>query len=206
MIRSDHVHPITHFLSVLEGKSFAGAALVGLKDQSSPTSPTFRTFPGLPNLPYFWILDLIVSKNFSSWNYSFPVCIALVGVKDQSSLWQYGLWSFQTGGTKLERFLPKNQHTQRKLLNFENWVNGEVSKIGNNFRKQSDLKIDVIKKCQQQKMCSWIRILQWKKIRKIRMIFDIENWPWESNFCIFWQLFTTPILQICWFHLTKVEF
>ena len=32
------------------------------------------------------------------------------------------------GGTKLERFLPKNQHTQRKLLNFENWVNGEVSK------------------------------------------------------------------------------
>ena len=30
------------------------------------------------------------------------------------SLWQYGLWSFQTGGTKLERFLPKNQHTQRK--------------------------------------------------------------------------------------------
>ena len=42
--------------------------------------------------------------------------------------WQYRLWSFQTGGTKLERFLPKNQHTQRKLLNFENWVNGEVSK------------------------------------------------------------------------------
>ena len=29
------------------------------------------------------------------------------------------------GGTKLKRFLPKNQ---RELLNFENWVNGEVSK------------------------------------------------------------------------------
>ena len=42
---------------------------------------------------------------------------------------QYGLWSFQTGGTKLERFLPKNQHTQRKSLNFENWINGEVSKV-----------------------------------------------------------------------------
>ena len=26
------------------------------------------------------------------------------------TLWQYGLWSFQTGGTKLERFLHKNQH------------------------------------------------------------------------------------------------
>ena len=31
---------------------------------------------------------------------------------------QYGLWSFQAGGTKLERFLHKNQHAQRKLLNF----------------------------------------------------------------------------------------
>ena len=29
-----------------------------------------------------------------------------------------GFW-----GTKSERFLPKNKHTQRKLLNFENWVN-----------------------------------------------------------------------------------
>ena len=27
-----------------------------------------------------------------------------------------------------ERFLPKNQHTQRKLLNFEFWINGELSK------------------------------------------------------------------------------
>ena len=26
-------------------------------------------------------------------------------------VWQYGLWSFQAGGTKLERFLHKNQHT-----------------------------------------------------------------------------------------------
>ena len=39
------------------------------------------------------------------------------------SLWQYGLWSFQTGSTKLERYLPKNQYTQRKFLNFENWTN-----------------------------------------------------------------------------------
>ena len=40
-------------------------------------------------------------------------------------------------GTKLERFLPKNQHTQRKILNVENWV----SKNGHH------LEIDVIKKC-----------------------------------------------------------
>ena len=43
-------------------------------------------------------------------------------------VWQYGLWSFQMGVTKLESFLPKNQHTQRKLLNSENWCSGEVSK------------------------------------------------------------------------------
>ena len=43
-------------------------------------------------------------------------------------LWLYGFWSFQTGVTKLERFLPKNQHTQRKLLNFEFWIDGKLSK------------------------------------------------------------------------------
>ena len=45
-------------------------------------------------------------------------------------VWQYGLWSFQEGST---RFLHKNQHTQRKLLNFEFWINGELSKIGHHF-------------------------------------------------------------------------
>ena len=33
------------------------------------------------------------------------------------------------GGTKLKRVLPKNQHIQRKLLNFEFWINDELSKI-----------------------------------------------------------------------------
>ena len=40
-----------------------------------------------------------------------------------------GCWVFMWGGMKLERFFPKNQHTQRKLLNFLNWGNGEASKI-----------------------------------------------------------------------------
>ena len=35
------------------------------------------------------------------------------------------------GGGVLERFLPTNQHTQRKLLNFENWCSGGVSKSAN---------------------------------------------------------------------------
>jgi hypothetical protein len=49
-----------------------------------------------------------------------------VSKKEQRyTLWQYRLWTFKTRDTKLERFLHKNQHTQRKLLNFENWTNGE---------------------------------------------------------------------------------
>ena len=47
-----------------------------------------------------------------------------------------GCGVFKRGGTKLERFLRMNQHIQRKLLNFENWVDGEVSKIGHHFKGQ----------------------------------------------------------------------
>ena len=45
-----------------------------------------------------------------------------------TALWQHSLSSFQTGDKRLEGFLPKNKHTQRKLLNFQNWCNREVSK------------------------------------------------------------------------------
>ena len=34
---------------------------------------------------------------------------------------------FSSGGTILERFLPKNQYTQRILLNFQNWCNAQNS-------------------------------------------------------------------------------
>ena len=40
------------------------------------------------------------------------------------------------GGGGLDRFLPKihkNQLTQWKLLKFENWCSGELSKIGHHF-------------------------------------------------------------------------
>ena len=39
-----------------------------------------------------------------------------------------GCGVFKRGDTKLERFLPKNQLTLGKLLNFEFWINGELSK------------------------------------------------------------------------------
>ena len=64
-------------------------------------------------------------KNNGRWWTCF---FSILNLKPAWELWQYRLSSFWIWDTKLERFLPKNQHTQRKLLNFENWCNGEVSK------------------------------------------------------------------------------
>ena len=60
------------------------------------------------------------------------------------------------------------------VLNLENWSSGELSKIGHHFRKQSDLKIDVM----YQKMSVTKNVLlncSRKKIRKIGITFDVEN-------------------------------
>ena len=40
---------------------------------------------------------------------------------------------FWSGGYKIRKFLSENQHTHRKLLNFEFWINGELPKIGHDF-------------------------------------------------------------------------
>ena len=55
------------------------------------------------------------------------------------------------GGTKLERILPKNQHNQRKLLNFEFWIDGKLSKIGHHFSNKVIYKLIFIEKCHIKK-------------------------------------------------------
>ena len=47
--------------------------------------------------------------------------------KSYGDIVRYGSTGFEI--SKLERCLPKNQHTQRKILNFENW--GGVKKCQN---------------------------------------------------------------------------
>ena len=89
--------------------------------------------------------------------------------------------SFQAGGTKLERFLPKNQHTQRKLLNFENWGSGEVSKIRSHFRNKSRSILKLSKNFNNKKCATKLIFFNKKKLRKIRIIFGIENWLWKSR-------------------------
>ena len=77
------------------------------------------------------------------------------------------------GDTKLERFLPKNQHTQRKLLNFEFWINGELSKIGHHFSNKVIQKL-ILSKNVNNKKCAPKLVFFNKKMRKIWMIFDKE--------------------------------
>ena len=76
------------------------------------------------------------------------------------------LWSFQAGGTKLERFLHKSQHTQRKLLNFEFWINAELSKIGHHFSNEVIQKLILSKNVNNKKCAPKLVFFNEKKIEK----------------------------------------
>ena len=73
---------------------------------------------------------------------------------------------FSKGGTKLERFLPKNQHTQRKLMNFENWVNGVVSKNRRYFRNKRRSILMLSKNVNNKKRAPKLIFFNEKKIEK----------------------------------------
>ena len=85
---------------------------------------------GLESTSSTWKRTKIETDEYVSSAIEYKRCLILLSEHQicEYVLWRYGLWSFQMGGTKLELFLPKNQHPQRKLLNFENWCNGELSK------------------------------------------------------------------------------
>ena len=65
------------------------------------------------------------------------------------------------------------------------------------FSNKNNSKIYFIEKCQYQKnvLLNWYFSTQ-KILRKIKMIFGLENWLWKSNFGTFWQLASTLNLQI----------
>ena len=75
------------------------------------------------------------SRNFKNFMKQNDILTTLKYELSKNSLDGHRMLGFQMEGTKLERFLPKNQHTQRKSLNFENWCNGDVSKIEHHKRK-----------------------------------------------------------------------
>ena len=83
-------------------------------------SDTFTQF----SRTYYFFLIHKIQATLHFHDIFWPRSATFFSLRHMCVLWQYGLWTFQTGGT----ILPKNQHTQRKSLNFQNWVNGEVSK------------------------------------------------------------------------------
>ena len=88
--------------------------------------------PFWAGMGYFRILFLILNFRQAINTHSIAGCFN----RDTLSflLWQYGLQIFQAGGTELcRKIFHKNQYTQRKLLNSEFWINGELSKIGHHF-------------------------------------------------------------------------
>ena len=84
----------------------------------------------------------------------------------KTSVWQYSLWSFSEGGTKLERFLHKNQHTQMKVLNFEFWINDKLSKIGHYFSNKVILKLILSRNVNNQKCAPKLVFFNENKIEK----------------------------------------
>ena len=70
---------------------------------------------------------------------TYPKCKQIrLPIKGEMGTMVIRAFEFSSWVRKLERFLPKNQHTQRKLLNFENQCNGEVSKMKKKNEKDSD--------------------------------------------------------------------
>ena len=75
-----------------------------------------------------WCVLKSLQAKIVLWDYVFGKILILLNV-------HYGNTSCGVfkGGYKIRKILTKNQHTQRKLLNFEFWSNGERSKIGHHF-------------------------------------------------------------------------
>ena len=82
--------------------------------------------------------------------------------------------SFQAGCTKLEIFVLRIQHTWRKLLNFEIWCNGAVSKIGHHS-----------KKLKWFKNCCYISKNPMIKMLLLNWYFSLKKI--EKDFDAFWQ-------------------
>ena len=73
---------------------------------------------------------------------------------------------FSSGGTKLERFLHNNQLTQKKLLNFEFWINGELSKIGHHLSNNFFFKYILSKNVNNKRCAPRLVFFNEKKIEK----------------------------------------
>ena len=75
-------------------------------------------------LDFVSILNIIWANFFDPINEYVAVILASASYFVTVTVWQYGLWSFQTRDTKLERFFPKK--FPKDIIEF--WIYGELSK------------------------------------------------------------------------------
>ena len=100
----------------------------------------------------------------------------LAASESRPLLWQYGWWSFQTGYTNLERFLPKNQHAKRIF-----WI----------------LRIGLMGRCQ--------KVQNHPTSRLSKSIFYIKNYPNLSQFFFNWRISIQEDIFCCWhFFITLI--
>ena len=78
-------------------------------------------------------------------------------------------------GPKKQGFWPRIKYSQMKLPNFGSPSGDSLSKIGRHFSNKAVLKLKAAKKAFYKKDAPKLIFFNEKKIRKIRMIFDIEN-------------------------------
>ena len=78
------------------------------------------------------------------------------------------------------RVKGQNKFTKTSIFQI---TTSNIWRISAQFQLKSALKIEVFKKW-APKMILFNEIF----IRKIRVIFDLENWRWKSEIGIFWQL------------------
>ena len=53
-------------------------------------------------------------------------------------LCQYGLWCFQAGGHKIRKIFEQESTFPKEIIEFEFWINGELSKIGHHFSNKKN--------------------------------------------------------------------
>ena len=104
-----------------------------------------------------------------------PTIACLKGI-----LWKYGLSSFHGRYTQIRSmFGQKSTYSLRKCLYF---VNRQISKMKDHFRKKCVLKLRLSMNMNNKNRTHKLIFLNIKKYIQIRMILDIEIFLWISGF------------------------
>ena len=88
-------------------------------------------------LDFVSILNIIWANFFDPINEYVATILAFASYLCTVIVWQYGLWSFQMGDTKLDRYLPTNQNIKKNYLNLSFGLMASCQKVPNfDFQSQ----------------------------------------------------------------------